>query len=371
MAEVLWELVSSMLEMEDDISPEIKEQLSEVKQWIADEYINKLVKENPAMLVLKDQIKDYLVNEWWVKDAFLDIFRQHWLSILLPNQIDNLNYVKEKLSWIKEIPTSSALTELKSEIIDGHVLENPTTTSSSVDANQWETTWPETASSEPAPSEPASSETASSESTSSEPTSREWRETASQAVPEHIDWLSESQWRFIEEVYKAAASQIWVKYKWGWVSPETWFDCSWLWNWAFKQQGIKFKQRLTAATFSWADVDVAKDQVTVWDFMYWDQKPWKKRHNSIYHIEMVISKPYQKNWKMYVRTLGSSTDTKDDCRNYVWNGVRVREREMKDYRHFWRPPYYYQLAEYEKTGNKDALVATTAKPSSEVADKIA
>jgi hypothetical protein len=361
MAEVLWELVNKMLEMEDDISPEIKEQLSEVRQWIADEYINKLVKENPAMLALKDQIKDYLVNEWWVKDVFLDIFRQHWLSILIPDQMDNLNFVKEKLSWIKEIPTSDALSELKSEIIDGHVLANPATTSNPADASQWETTW----------SESTWSETTWSETASSEPMSREWWEVASQAVPEHVDWLSESQWRFIEEVYKSAASQIWVKYKWGWVSPETWFDCSWLWNWAFKQQGIKFKQRLTAATFSWADVDVAKDQVTVWDFMYWDQKPWKKKHSSIYHIEMVISKPYQKNWKMYVRTLGSSTDAKDDCRNYVWKGVRVREREMKDYRHFWRPPYYYQLAEYEKTGNKDALVATAAKPSSEVADKIA
>jgi hypothetical protein len=38
--------------------------------------------------------------------------------------------------------------------------------------------------------------------------------------------------------------------------------------------------------------------------MYWDQKPGgKKKHNPIYHIEMVISKPYMKNGKMYVRTL--------------------------------------------------------------------
>jgi hypothetical protein len=86
---------------------------------------------------------------------------------------------------------------------------------------------------------------------------------------------------------------------------------------------------------------------------------------------MVISKPYMKNGKMYVRTLWSSTDSKDDCRNYVGKGVRVREREMKDYRHYWRPPYYYQLAEYQKTGNEQALVVTGAKPSSEVAENVA
>ena len=355
MADELWELVNKMLEIEEDISPEIKKQLLEVKQWIADEYIDKMVKDKPALFPFKDQVKEYLVNEWWVKDTFLDIFRQHWLSLLLPDQIDNLNYVKEKLSWIKEIPTADALSTLKSEIIDGHVFSNSTLQGSSnpVNDNQWDIT------------------TTSETSSYTETSSHEWWEAVSQNVPEHVDWLSEAQWSFIEQVYKAAASQIGVKYSWGWISPETWFDCSWLWNWAFKQQWIKFKQRLTAAAFSWADVDITKDQVTVWDFMYWDQKPGKKKHSPIYHIEMVISKPYQKNWKMYVRTLGSSTDAKDDCRNYVWKGVRVREREMKDYRHFWRPPYYYQLAEYEKTGNKDALVATAAKPSGEVADKIA
>ena len=359
MAEELWELVNKMLEIEEDISPEIKKQLLEVKQWIAEEYIDKMVKDKPALFPFKEQVKEYLVNDWWVKDVFLDIFRQHWLSIFLPDQIDNLNYVKEKLSWIKEIPTADALSALKTEIMDGHVIINPTTQTfdSDVDSN-WGTNY--------------SDENSISKSTShSDVISQEWWETLSQNVPEHVDWLSEAQWLFIEQVYKSAASQIGVKYAWGWTSPETWFDCSWLWNWAFKQQWIKFKQRLSASAFSWADVDITKNQVTVWDFMYWDQKPGKKRHSSIYHIEMVISKPYQKNWKMYVRTLGSSTDAKDDCRNYVWKGVRVREREMKDYRHFWRPPYYYQLAEYEKTGNKDALVATAHKPSSEIADKIA
>ena len=55
---------------------------------------------------------------------------------------------------------------------------------------------------------------------------------------------------------------------------------------------------------------------------------------------MIISKPYIKDWKTYVRTLWSSTDAKDDRWNKVGNWVQVREREMKDYRHYWRPPFY-------------------------------
>ena len=356
MAENLWEMFKNMLEI-DDISPEIKKQLLEIKQWIATEYVDNMVKGNPVLLALKPQIEEYLVNEWWVQDAFLDIFRQHTLSLLIPAQIEELNFVKEKLSWIKEIPTDDALSILKSEIMDTHLSTQPVADGSQWDSSQ--TWWDTTQISE------------SWDVVQPEDTPEERWQTVSQSVPEKVDWLSENQWRFIEQVYKSAASQIGVKYTWGWTSPETWFDCSWLWNWAFKQQWIKFQQRLTASAFSWADVDIAKDQVTVWDFMYWDQKPGKKKHNPIYHIEMIISKPYQKNWKMYVRTLGSSTDSKDDCRNYVWNGVRVREREMKDYRHFWRPPYYYQLAEYERTGDKNKLVATANKPSADVAEKVA
>ena len=42
--------------------------------------------------------------------------------------------------------------------------------------------------------------------------------------------------------------------------------------------------------------------------MYWDEQPGKKRHNPIYHIEMVVRQPYQENGKWYVKTIGSSTD---------------------------------------------------------------
>ena len=79
---------------------------------------------------------------------------------------------------------------------------------------------------------------------------------------------------------------------------------------------------------------------------------------------------YTKNGKTYVRTLWSSTDTKDDLSNYVGDGVRVREREMKDFRHYGRPTYYYQLAQHQESGNKTDLLAWINKPSSEMIDKI-
>ena len=104
--------------------------------------------------------------------------------------------------------------------------------------------------------------------------------------------------------------------------------------------------------------------------MFWDKKPWTKKHNPIYHIEMVISEPFTRNWKTYVRTLWSSTDAKDDLGNYVGKGVQVRQREMKDYRHYWRPTYYYQLAQYERTWSSDNLRAWANKPSQDLSSQV-
>lgn len=85
---------------------------------------------------------------------------------------------------------------------------------------------------------------------------------------------------------------------------------------------------------------------------------------------MIISKPYTRNWKTYVRTLWSSTDIKDDRENYVGRWVQIREREMKDHHHYWRPTYYYQLAQHERTWSKDSLVAWTNEPSQNLKNQI-
>ena len=87
--------------------------------------------------------------------------------------------------------------------------------------------------------------------------------------------------------------------------------------------------------------------------MYWEQQPGKKKHSEIYHIEMVVGQPFLQNGKWMIKTIGSSTDRGilDENGNKTdKNGVGYRLREINDYRHFGRPPFYKQLADQEKKG---------------------
>jgi len=95
---------------------------------------------------------------------------------------------------------------------------------------------------------------------------------------------------------------------------------------------------------------------TSWDFKkyptvkYNEIEPWDLQC-SPWHVEMVVSKPYTKNWITYVTTLWSSTDTNnvDPLHDENWNtikwqnGVWYRTRRIKpNPRHpytFHRPPY--------------------------------
>lgn len=88
--------------------------------------------------------------------------------------------------------------------------------------------------------------------------------------------------------------------------------------------------------------------------MYWDAKPGSKKHNPIYHIEMVVEKPFFKNGKWFVKTLGSSTDKgilDSQGKATKKQGVGYRLREIQSYRHFGRPPYYLQLAQAQQNGD--------------------
>ena len=347
-----------MVEMQDVLSSvketffkdsETEAQLLQVKKDIVKEYIDTLKKDKPVTEDVAETLEKYLINEGGIKDAFKDIFRWCRLGLLLPESIDNLNKVRDKISSMKRIPTSEELSALKSEIlgISIQVQTGSADTGTQTQESQSQST---TQTSNPTESGWTSQQTVDRDGSSTE--------------------MMESENKFINSVYKRASQYIWKKYTWWWISPKTWFDCSGLRYWAFKEEWIKFSKRLTAHAFSDADVDLKKEQVKQWDFMFWDQKPGSKKHNSVYHIEMVISKPYTKNWKTYVRTLWSSGDAKDDCGNYVGNWVQVREREMKDYRHYWRPTYYYQLAQHEKTWSTDVLSAWASKPSSDLSQKV-
>lgn len=312
---------------------ETRDKLTEIKKDIIKECITTMKKGCPKIDdKMQERIESYLLNDWSIEDMYQDIFRLVLLSISLPKSItEKLIKIKGEISSLTELPTPENLSSLKSEVIGLSSVENIW------DEIQDNTEW------------------------------NVWHSEIPQDSPE----ISEQENQFVKLVYERASKQIWKPYTRWWKSPDTWFDCSGLWYRAFKEEWINFSQRLNAHAFSDADVDLRKDQVKPWDFMFWDQKPWwKKKHDSIYHIEMIISKPYTRNWKTYVRTLWSSTDAKDDCGNYVGKWVQIREREMKDYRHYGRPTYYYQLAQHERTWSSNNLIAWANTPSQELQNQV-
>lgn len=156
---------------------------------------------------------------------------------------------------------------------------------------------------------------------------------------------------YITAVLDSAKAQIGKTYRrWG-SSERSGFDCSWVWMYAFKKQGINFNYRPTAKTFFDSNKKINKEEVKAGDFMFWKSKPWANKHSDIYHVEMTVWEPYQENGKWYVKTIGSAKnrDAMDEYGNRTWKaGVWYRIREITSYRKFWRPSYYYQLAENAK-----------------------
>ena len=111
---------------------------------------------------------------------------------------------------------------------------------------------------------------------------------------------------YITAVLDSAKAQIGNPYR-RWGSDEKWgFDCSGLWMYAFKKQGIKFDYRPTAKSFFESNQKINKDKVKAGDFMFWKSKPWANKHSDIYHIEMTVWEAYQENGKWYVKTIGSA-----------------------------------------------------------------
>lgn len=318
--------------MQEVFSPaedhETSEKLLDLKKELAEEYVQRLEKEKSDLFlsVGRDIVIDYLVDEKGIGDVFNDTLIGKAMESLSSLSSDFKNF-REKLN---NATTEEDLASLKNTIITNWVLSSQ---QNIVD--------------------------------------KELSAQTSENIKDSSILIQE-QLPYIQETLKKAESQIGKPYVWG-CTTEKGFDCSGLWNWAFKQQGIDFKDRFTASLFSKTDVDIPKEQVRIWDFMFWDQRPDSKKHNPIYHIEMATSEPFEKNGKWYVKTIGSSTDkgVLDSNGNETkkW-GVGYRIREITEYRHFGRPPFYLQLAEYKKTGDKAVLLASNTKVSSDIERKL-
>lgn len=141
-------------------------------------------------------------------------------------------------------------------------------------------------------------------------------------------------------------------YEWGGSSSkQKWLDCSGFIGLMFQDLGINYHgQRPTASKFyEWSDKVEQKD-VRPWDFMFWHNKDWKK-HSPIYHIELVMTMPYQENWKRYVNTIWSSTDSGSSDSEELTNKnkqkkwVAYRKREITSNRSFWRTRDFSALAD--------------------------
>ena len=173
---------------------------------------------------------------------------------------------------------------------------------------------------------------------------------------------------YIAAVLDSAKAQIGKPYR-RWGSSERWgFDCSWVWMYAFKKQGIDFNYRPTAKTFFDSNKKINKEEVKAGDFMFWKSKPWANKHSDIYHVEMTVWEPYQENGKWYVKTIGSAKnrDAMDEYGNRTWKaGVWYRIREITPYRKFWRPSYYYQLAENAKKSENTIAKIDSETPTNE------
>ena len=134
----------------------------------------------------------------------------------------------------------------------------------------------------------------------------------------------------IEEVISSAKTYQGVVYKYGGNDSQG-IDCSGLWSKAFDkeyQESNKRFGRLTAAIFDTKAPDISREEVERGDWMFWEDPEGVKqggrneKGEKIYHIEMVVGKPFEKDGKRYVKTYGSSSEKHiiDDAGNDTGKG---------------------------------------------------
>ena len=328
-----------------------QEELVELKTDLAKAVVEKMKEKDPLSIVgiADDMVVDYLVSEW-----FFDAIKDNMMgkALELSSLHGLLSEIREKL---KKVDTKEQLDQLRAE-----VLSKIDEKSEGSQDSAWAT--------EENTSQDQKNEENQNSSDSSTPIGGvSPQKHKVQPIDSHheIKNRPSEQIPYIEATIKSAEGQIGKPYQW-WATGPSGFDCSGLWNWAFQEQGIKFDSRFTAAAFESSDVNIPKEEVRVWDFMYWDEQPGKKRHNPIYHIEMVVGQPYPENGKWYVKTIGSSTDKwvldhngQKTAKSWVW----YRVREITGYRHFGRPPYYLQLAKHQASGDRQQLIASAGRVS--------
>ena len=170
-----------------------------------------------------------------------------------------------------------------------------------------------------------------------------------------------TQKELIKKAIALAGQHIGVPYvRWG--KDENWFDCSWLWLRVFSQMGIDFAVRFRTVEFFADAKPIALEEVQEGDVMFWHEEPGKNEHNFVYHIEMIVDKPFLKEGKWFVKTIGTKKEFWFDGQGRQLDsyGVAYFIREINQRKSFWRFSYFDQILEYQKTW--DAQHLAVAKP---------
>lgn len=322
--------------------PETEAKLQMLREEIARKYLENLKKEKPDIFitVAEDKVFDYLIDE-----GLLDQIHDAVVGKILETMSWSARELKELRERLKTASTQEELDNLKNQIW------SESTSSENQESMQSREVWD---------NNPENWEDQNIENSEF---IAWWFTRSKELFNDESFWGFEEQRPYIQRVLASAQKEIGKPYVRGGARPGgRGFDCSGLRNYAFWEQGMKFPSRFTAQLFDKTDASLTQDQVRIWDFMYWEQQPGKKKHSEIYHIEMVVGKPFLQNGKRMIKTIGSSTDRGilDENGNKTdKNGVGYRLREINDYRHFGRPPFYKQLADQEKKGVSWPLLAST------------
>ena len=322
--------------------PETEAKLQMLREEIARKYLENLKKEKPDIFitVAEDKVFDYLIDE-----GLLDQIHDAVVGKILETMSWSARELKELRERLKTASTQEELDNLKNQIW------SESTSSENQESMQSREVWD---------NNPENWEDQNIENSEF---IAWWFTRSKELFNDESFWGFEEQRPYIQRVLASAQKEIGKPYVRGGARPGgRGFDCSGLRNYAFWEQGMKCPSRFTAQLFDKTDASLTQDQVRIWDFMYWEQQPGKKKHSEIYHIEMVVGKPFLQNGKRMIKTIGSSTDRGilDENGNKTdKNGVGYRLREINDYRHFGRPPFYKQLADQEKKGVSWPLLAST------------
>ncbi|MBB1543765.1 MAG: C40 family peptidase [candidate division SR1 bacterium] len=170
-----------------------------------------------------------------------------------------------------------------------------------------------------------------------------------------------TQKELIKQAIALASQHIGVPYVRG-GKDENGFDCSGLWLRVFSQMGIDFAVRFRTVEFFADAKPIALEQVQEGDVMFWHEEPGKTEHNFVYHIEMIVDKPFLKEGKWFVKTIGTRKEFGFDGQGRQLDsyGVAYFIREIDQRKSFGRFSYFDQILEYQKTG--DAQHLAVAKP---------